>query len=67
MSRAPGDDGWCPECDQRLIVDHDENDEGHERDHVFCEECGWTPDSVPDLMDVLTIQHEQEDSVNEST
>jgi len=55
-----GADGWCPECESRLVLDHDYDDETCDgKDRVFCEECGWTPAAAPDLMDVVKIQHEE--------
>lgn len=63
--RTPGDEGFCPDCEHRLIVEDDEitgsdpDDVRHET-HRWCEWCGWEGDR-PDINDRIRMKQEAGD------
>lgn len=60
---TPGDDGFCPECEARLVEDVDCDDEtGDMKARYFCTECGRDPSApVPDVTDIVKQHSESED------
>jgi len=62
MTRAlPGDDGYCPECEHRLMVEVEEDDEtGDKRSRFWCENCGWDPALAAEVLDLVKMNRKQE-------